>query len=460
MKCILWGTGSYYNKFKHLFDYDIIEFIVDNNIEKQGMIIDGREVCSSDKILESDYDYIIVLVRRNEDILKWLEKNNIDKSKIRLYSQLDDIVTVNYDYENKLKDIQEWTNNHLKKKIMMFFPSFSRTGAPVAMMNLAVILKNLGYDVIVTCLYNGFLTEDLKNKQIDFMEDIEDIALWYSPRRFKQLVSEYDAVVIGCTVMAHVGNLLKDLAVPIMWWLHESDNMWYENIVLPDSPNIYYYGVGDRVINKFHQEYPNMKIENLYYCIPPIEPYRKEKNERKRFAVIGSLCNRKAQDIFIKAINNIQKDIREKAVFYIVGAGEKEYQYSLVQICNNDVEIIFIPEMSQSDIKEFYKKLDVLVCPSRDDPMPIVVTEAIQNGIPCIISDQIGQKKIMDEYQFGEVFESENIAQLQFILEKYIQLSDEELANLTKNGNDIYNNYFSVQSMEENIKNVLKLMGV
>ena len=34
---------------------------------------------------------------------------------------------------------------------------------------------------------------------------------------------------------------------------------------------------------------------------------------------------------------------------------------------------------------DLYKEIDCYVCASRDDPMPIVATEAMQNNVPVIV---------------------------------------------------------------------------
>ena len=60
-KYILFGTGDYYNRFKHwFFDKEVVA-ILDNDANKQGTILDGCFVISPGHILDYSYDVVVVL---------------------------------------------------------------------------------------------------------------------------------------------------------------------------------------------------------------------------------------------------------------------------------------------------------------------------------------------------------------------------------------------------------------
>lgn len=197
-------------------------------------------------------------------------------------------------------------------------------------------------------------------------------------------------------------------------------------------------------------------MENLFYYLPDEKNVKKVFSTRKRkFAVIGSIDKRKAQDIFLSAIKQLGAEDRKRGLFYIVGAGEKKLVDDLKTDCEHIPEVVFKEEMSQDEISAFYNEIDILVCPSRDDPMPIVVSEAMQRGIPCVVSNQVGQSQLLDKYNFGKVFESENIDALREILQYFLNCKNEELNAFSIEAERLFNVFFSEKVMIKELKAIL-----
>ena len=64
------------------------------------------------------------------------------------------------------------------------------------------------------------------------------------------------------------------------------------------------------------------------------------------------------------------------------------------------------------DYHDLYDQIEVLLCPSRTDPMPLVVFDAMMHGCPVILSDTVGQKTYIENGKNGFVFETENEKEL------------------------------------------------
>ena len=70
MKLALFGTGRFYQDYKaHLSKCDI-EFILDNDLKKQGQMMDGRIISAPDKVDYLKCDYVIIMVKKTEEIRK------------------------------------------------------------------------------------------------------------------------------------------------------------------------------------------------------------------------------------------------------------------------------------------------------------------------------------------------------------------------------------------------------
>ena len=61
LKYVLFGTGDYYQRFRHWFEERKVVAILDNDVTKQGTTIDGYSVIAPDQITEYCYDAIVIL---------------------------------------------------------------------------------------------------------------------------------------------------------------------------------------------------------------------------------------------------------------------------------------------------------------------------------------------------------------------------------------------------------------
>ena len=103
-KYIIFGSGKngieVYNHLKK----DEVAFFCDNNAEKVGQIIDGKEIISFSKLLEIYQDYIIILSVGNKfNLRRQLEQNNI-----REYIEYqDDTIKENSIYNNSNQEVMK-----------------------------------------------------------------------------------------------------------------------------------------------------------------------------------------------------------------------------------------------------------------------------------------------------------------------------------------------------------------
>ena len=98
-----------------------------------------------------------------------------------------------------------------------------------------------------------------------------------------------------------------------------------------------------------------------------------------------------------------------------------------------------------------------MVCPSRDDPMPIVITQALQNGIPCIVSDAVGHMEYFSEGKGGSVFQSENVKELAKYISEYVG-NKELIIQKSKEAKRIFTDHFSESAMRENLTHILEVV--
>ena len=93
----------------------------------------------------------------------------------------------------------------------------------------------------------------------------------------------------------------------------------------------------------------------------------------------------------------------------------------------------------------------MFVCPSRSDTEPIVVTQAFQHSIPCIVSDQVGQSKFMMDGEAGFVFKNEDCAALADSI-VYCYDHHDSAVEIGKQGRAIFEKYFSKEAIRSIVK--------
>jgi len=120
---------------------------------------------------------------------------------------------------------------------------------------------------------------------------------------------------------------------------------------------------------------------------------------------VGRLHASKAWDTLIRAFKQLDLPADVKLVFFGNGRLEAE----LKELAANHPQIVFAGYTQ--NIKDWYQAFDLLVCPSRFEPLPRVMLEAMDGGVPVLASTAGGCKELIDDYG-GFLFETDDVGQL------------------------------------------------
>lgn len=105
------------------------------------------------------------------------------------------------------------------------------------------------------------------------------------------------------------------------------------------------------------------------------------KSEIKNFIYVGRLAQEKNLFTLIHAFNNLPE-----LNLTIVGFGPIEAELKEISKSN----INFRGAVDNSKLHFVYREHDVLILPSLSEPWGLVVEEALNNGLPVIVSDRVG----------------------------------------------------------------------
>lgn len=170
------------------------------------------------------------------------------------------------------------------------------------------------------------------------------------------------------------------------------------------------------------------KIFPFGYFVPRSERLCSEtlapdsKKPELRLIFIGTLIERKGVDVLIEAVRSLNR--KELVVMLdVYGSGDSsqfDFDQSTVRYCG----LIPFGE-SQAVIANY----DILVLPSRYDGWGVVVNEALMAGVPVICSNRVGAGAVVEKWQCGAVFTSEDVPDLERKLTEFVS-APESLAKM------------------------------
>lgn len=152
--------------------------------------------------------------------------------------------------------------------------------------------------------------------------------------------------------------------------------------------------------------------------------YVESKSGAKKFIWVGRLIKLKRVDLLIEVFNK-----HPELELVVVGDGEER---ELLQSKANK-NISFLGMINNSELSSIYRKCDAFILPSDRETWGLVVEEALNNGLPVILSDKIG---CLDDFittndNVGLTFSKGNIFSLENAI---LQVTDKQLYNQLRLG--------------------------
>lgn len=197
------------------------------------------------------------------------------------------------------------------------------------------------------------------------------------------------------------------------------------------------------------------KVIVVYNCANDItERFQRQKTFKQiNILTVGHVVEYKNPDNWLKmAVHIIKKSPQLNLRFVWVGDGELlELYREKVKALKFESCIKFIGY--DPDIQKYYKESDIYVQPSRLESFGISVLDAMNHGLPCVVSNQGGLPEVVSDGQTGWVVDSENYIEF---ANKVEILSKDKLIrkNFGKNGRLRFISNFSEESWGRDIWNL------
>ena len=220
--------------------------------------------------------------------------------------------------------------------------------------------------------------------------------------------------------------------------------------------------MSDQVENDF-KAISNKRYEKLFLPIlndlKPIIPQTDARellnieNEKLTFLFFGLIRKYKGLDIFLNAVNKLEKNISDKINILIVGECYENYE-KYKKICqNSNISIKWFNEYIPDDkINIYFSASDYVVLPYRSASQSGIIPMAYHYNLPVIISNLDSLKKNVINNKTGLIFENENYNQLSKII------SDITMNKISNDYNYIkeYKNNFTTKIFVEKLISLMK----
>lgn len=327
-----------------------------------------------------------------------------------------------------------FASRELKLHIGIVSHNLEFEGAPLFIVEYARHFKQVaGWEVTVFAPKEGPLRDNFATLDLDV--EIVDLEALYNAKTAADFhgainglseLSCWDGLdlIVGNTMLSYwVVPLAQKLGLPSSLYIHESntprrffsEHNFATHEVIPfiekamsEATRVVFIAEATRKIFADLNRYDNFRLINSWIDIERIENYMAENDRatlRRQLDIpenatvvvnVGSVCQRKGQHIFIRAIDHLHQthgaelDAHGPILYVMVGAREGLY----LETVENDIELMELKNTrliyETPDVYAWYRVADMFCCTSFEESFPRVLLEAATFQIPIVSTDVDG----------------------------------------------------------------------
>lgn len=340
----------------------------------------------------------------------------------------------------------------ISKKILLVSFEMTYSGAPVATLKMAKVLRKIGYHVDIWTLQDGPYADEFKRDGFEVCSI--DYPTAAGPE-LNKLIREYRLCICHTIFCSEIACYIQR-DIPTVLYIHEAGNI--KELITSCDINIddflsikRYWCVSEYAKQKILENYSLNKLDILpnyvdKYIIhgPKLAP-----STKLRLCISGTVEYRKGLDVVVQALDSLPDEVKEKIELHVIGRTpewSKEYASNYI----NHKCIQYHGEIQDIDrLYKLYSSMDLFVVASRDESCSLVALEAAMLRKPLLVTENTGAKYIVDNSKMilktGDIYEL--ASRIKVFLENRSLLKDEGKKN--------YRNYKRKASVR-NYKRLLK----
>ncbi|MDO4461266.1 MAG: glycosyltransferase family 4 protein [Bacteroidia bacterium] len=367
----------------------------------------------------------------------------------------------------------DWAKNH-EKPVLLISHEYSNTGAPIALLWMAESMKKMGMSPLMVSLTSGNLQEEITKK------GIENIVASLIPPRYrvrknkesqciKQFLEAFDFVVFNCIIGLCWAADMPKVDKPCVCWIHDGPNAMrnpfvVDRLVESISRMSLVYSVSQFTTDAFAPHCDKSIDFRLFpYGINDINESIEERKERcirdgvVRFLMPGQITKRKGHHTLLDAMELIPEEYRKRCEIIVAGpssAAENSLHKRVMDWAARSENVDYRGELCHDDFVKLYDEVDVVLCPSLEDPLPIVCAEALSKGKAIIVSDRTGTASLIKDKETGYIVKSGNVNSLKDAI-CYAIDNPSEVCIIGKRGRKVFEDIFNVDAFDRRVEELV-----
>lgn len=300
--------------------------------------------------------------------------------------------------------------------VLLISHEMSLTGAPRALLTLAIELKSKGFRPVMFTIRGGGMIAEAESHGIPVVANLQQVLkstvfTQSEPSMLVRFMRSFPVIVYN-TLETMISLSLVDVpGARRIGWIHESEGAYRDYDGNRDLDRLIarfddIFIVGDFARSHALKRSPLAAgFRNLYYGVEALPPGIAAGSERfddgrVHLLIAGSVGKRKGHHVLLQALAMLDRETLEAVHIHIAGDSLKpRLTRSLVKAGKGSVT--YEGTMSHDALLKLFGRVDALLCPSLDDPMPIVCTEAFQLGVPVLVSDHTGTASFIRDGENG-----------------------------------------------------------
>jgi len=354
------------------------------------------------------------------------------------------------------------------KRILMISHDSLLGGATIAFQYAARALKKVGYYVVWLAAQEGPMLEELEKDEIVYIVDPS----FRGSQDWLNYAKNFDLVICNTILLCRQVEKIKNAGIKVIWWIHEASD-YYKSHIISDFTKanldkLKVWCVGSFSGKKFEENFAGIPMEIMAYGLPDytkdasicFENVIENPRDKMIFLSIGTIERRKGQDILSEAIRKLDTEVRDQCLFVFVGKEIQSEVYEEVHrvVADYPETVTYMGTVNRNTIMQMYRQSDVVLCTSREDPMPVFMTECMMQSRVAICSENTGTAGVLTDRYDGFIYHDNNVNEL---VEKitYVLKNKDKMQQIRINARQTYEKYFSMEVFEQKLRvNVEKIL--
>lgn len=350
-----------------------------------------------------------------------------------------------------------------QRKILIALPCLVPAGGITVVVPLAKALQKMNCQVAILSQEDGDMHGVFAELGIAVWieENITNDAL------IAEILENYDEVIANTLWMYSFVSRLNASKTQVKWWIHEADMLFEllaqaitqefwdglnENIKILAAGNV----VHDYIWRNYGKENEvlNFGVEDIAHKILPANMDIVSPGKVSFLMPSALIQPVKGQDLLALAIAGLPEEYDKRMEFIFVGAEteeHREYVERLKDLLQGRTNVRILGMIGKADLMALMRQVDCVVAPSRQDPTNACIVEGMMLSKICITSDAAGVSRYMQDCVNGFVFASCNADELRARL-MLVADNIERLHVISRNGRKVYEEVFSMEVFEKNVR--------